>query len=178
MSERERAKRIIIEIIRQAGGTLENKTNLFKAFYAAHRSFAESQPGYLSHYPIVRMPNGPGIHAATSLLEELVASGFLEIDTIPKGNFEAFCFRVTDTAPTGDLTDAEIEAIQSGVKFVDGLTAGDASERSHEVSRSWNQAEDGDELNIYIDSLTDSEYARSCERMAVSREALKAAWGD
>jgi hypothetical protein len=31
--ETKRAKRIIVELVRQAGGQFQNKTNLFKAFW-------------------------------------------------------------------------------------------------------------------------------------------------
>ncbi|MBP87557.1 MAG: hypothetical protein CMJ64_12665 [Planctomycetaceae bacterium] len=60
-AEKDRAKRIIIEIIRQADGSFERKTNLYKAFYHAHLKYAADNPGYLSKWPIVRMPRGPGI---------------------------------------------------------------------------------------------------------------------
>ena len=84
MSDKNRAKQIIVEIVRQAGGVLDNKTNLFKAFYRAHLKFAESNPGFLSTWKIVRMPNGPGIHRFEVLLGELIADGYLEVDEVGK----------------------------------------------------------------------------------------------
>ena len=50
--------------VRQADG-FRIKTNLFKAFYHAHLEFARTQPGYLSNWPIVHMPNGPVSTIAT-----------------------------------------------------------------------------------------------------------------
>ena len=50
------------ELIRQsAGDRIEGKTRLFKAFYFAHLFYARSAVDYLTDWPIVRMPQGPGI---------------------------------------------------------------------------------------------------------------------
>ena len=64
--DKEVAKQVILEIIRQAGGVLNYKTSLFKAFYHAHLHFAETQSGYLSTWPIVACREAPGSTASTS----------------------------------------------------------------------------------------------------------------
>lgn len=62
---------MIAEIIRQAGGKFTGKTRLYKAFYIAHLLYAEQEPGYLTVWPIVRMPYGPGIDCGDELIAEL-----------------------------------------------------------------------------------------------------------
>ena len=71
---KECAKRLILEILRQAGGEIE-KTKIFKAFWLAHLYYSKIAPGYLTDWPIVRMPNGPGIDRGDQLIVELIHSG-------------------------------------------------------------------------------------------------------
>ncbi len=176
-NDKERAKQIIVEVIRQAGGTFDNKTNLFKAFYYAHLLFAESQPGYLSSWPIVRMPRGPGIHRFDILLGELMAEGKVETKQISKGSYSGFRFQVSGKAETHDLlTAAAIESIADAVKRVEGRSAEQVSHDSHETSRAWRNSKDGDELNIYVDLIPDEEYQARKARMQQSAEAF-ADWG-
>ena len=61
MTERSKAKQVILEIIRQSKGRLTGKTRLYMAFYVAHLLYAEQEAGYLTVWPIVKMPFGPGI---------------------------------------------------------------------------------------------------------------------
>jgi len=165
--ERERAREIIAEIIRQAGGELVNKTNLYKAFYHAHLEYADKNLDYLSTWPIVRMPKGPGIHEADRLLGELVSAGVLVIDELQKGDVTAFRFRLCEQRlHDSPLKAREIAAIRYGVREVAGKTAGRASEDSHEASRAWREGTDGEELNIYLDRISD-------ETVAQEREAIK-----
>lgn len=171
MSDKHRAKQILLEIIRVAGGRLRNKTNLFKAFYFSHLYYAKESPGYLSDWPIVRMPNGPGIDAAPALLAELVGEGLLEIVNVPMGPFQAQEFRLkTEELP--DLPLDAFEAIRRGTKLVLGKRARRLSEFTHEFSRSWNQAADGEELDIYIDLLSEDEYQKTRAETLEIIEAL------
>jgi hypothetical protein len=147
--DKERAKAIIMEIIRQAGGQFHNKTNLFKAFYYAHLEFARTQPGFLSTWPIVRMPNGPGIDRFDRLLGELMAEGKLEIQPITKGSYEGFLFSTAGTGDPDVLPDGSADAIAKAVSMVDGKTARTVSKESHR--RAWKSAKDGQEMNIYLD---------------------------
>lgn len=172
MSDKHRAKQILLEIIRVSGGRLRNKTNLFKAFYFSHLYFAKESPGYLSDWPIVRMPNGPGVDSAPSLLAELVSEGSIEIVSVPVGPFQAQEFRLkSDQLPNLPL-DA-IDAIRRGTKLVLGKRARRLSEFTHEFSRSWNQAADGEELDIYIDLLSEDEYQRTRAETLEIVEALQ-----
>jgi hypothetical protein len=157
--DKERAKQILLEIIRQAGGVFDNKTNLYKAFYHAHLRFADEQPGYLSAWPIVRMPRGPGIDRFDMLLGELMAEAKVETKEINHGEYTGFRFALRESeTERGDLPDGASEAIEYGVSQVRGKRTDQVSRESHEMSRAWQKAEDGEELNIYLDSLGDDEY--------------------
>jgi len=173
---KQRAKRIILEIIRQAGGIFDNKTNLYKAFYHAHLRFADTQPGYLSTWPIVRMTRGPGIDNFDVLLGELMAEGRVETKQTDHGQHKGFRFLLRGEQPECvDLPEGAIEAIAYGVAQVLGKRAAQVSRESHEVSRAWRDAEDGDELNIYLDSLDEDEYqdyVRRARKIALEIEAL------
>lgn len=157
ISNKERAKQIILEIVRQAGGKLDNKTNLFKAFYHSHLKFAESSPGFLSEWPIVRMPNGPGIDKFDVLVGELMAEGHLRTTQVQKGNVAAFRFTLTDK-PVPDMGADEVMAIRYGVMQVHGKTAAEVSKKSHR--RAWQETSNGSPMNIYVDLIPDEDYER------------------
>ncbi|MFH1269274.1 MAG: hypothetical protein ABIK89_26395 [Planctomycetota bacterium] len=171
-NDKELAKQIILEIVRQAGGTLTNKTNLYKAFYHAHLRFAETQPSYLSAWPIVRMPRGPGIDRFDVLLGELMAEGKLETKEVTLGEYRAFRFMLLKDVECGDLPVGAVDAIAYGVAQVEGKAAERVSRESHDMSRAWREAEDGEELNIYTDLLSDEEYQERIERSRALAEAM------
>ena len=164
---REQAKRVILELIRQNGGRFRGKMRLYKAFWQAHLAFAEAGNGYLSAWPVVRMPKGPAIDNADSLLEELEQEDLIEIGSAPVGRYKAKQYSLT---PLGDEADpptpAEREAILTGLGFVSGKTGADVSHESH-TSRAWKAVDDGQEMNIYLDLLTPSEEREEREAVAV-----------
>ena len=178
-AEKERAKRIIIEIIRQAGGSLKNKTNLYKAFYYAHLKYADDNPDYLSAWPIVRMPRGPGIDNFDVLLGELLLTGELHASSVNAGGGKkAFHFELVNMAERfQSMSEQELEAIKYAVDKVLGKTAAECSEESHIHSRSWRSAEDGEELNIHVDSLTDEEFLELQGKTALIADQFKQAAG-
>jgi hypothetical protein len=155
--ERERAKQIILQILKEAGGSL-GKTMLFKAFWLAHLFFAKKATGYLSGWKIVRLPHGPGIDKGDYLILQLKKSGDIALDHQPKGPYTETVCRIIRESPA-DLPPGAIEAIQSAVNIVkmhDSVTQ--ISEWSHEVSRSWNTTPNGSELDIYSDLIPDDVY--------------------
>jgi hypothetical protein len=158
--ETKRAKKIIVELVRQAGGQFQNKTNLFKAFWKAHLAYAANSPGYLSTWPIIRMPNGPGIEDFDYLLSEMLADGWLTIDETQVGTYRAMVFSLGPSCPPPSLPEAALEAIREGVKAVDGKSATAVSDESHRQSRVWREAKDGEELDIYLDLIDDEQRAR------------------
>ncbi|HQU43004.1 MAG TPA: hypothetical protein PK867_09335 [Pirellulales bacterium] len=70
----------------------------------------------------------------------------------------------------------EIEAIKRAVDFVKGKTASELSNITHEFSRSWRMAADGDELNIYIDLEPEEQYLRRMKGLAKFDRAIAAVW--
>ena len=132
---------------------------MYKAFWKAHLEYAKTNPGYLSLWPIVRMPNGPGIDNFDQLIGELMADGLLKTGQNQNGSVFSFYFSTTDEEPAfSELSQPEIDAIRAGVEFVSSKSAALVSEESHEQSRSWRTSKNGEELNIYTDLLSDEEY--------------------
>ena len=151
---RDLAKRIILEIVSQAGEGI-GRTKLFKAFWLAHLYYANKENGYLSDWPVIRMPNGPGIDEGHTLLRELVAAGLLRCPSRPEGPFQEITCILTETELPKDLSEAAIQAVQDAVAYVVPLSATRLTELSHEMSRSWQETENGRELNIYSDLVPD-----------------------
>ena len=176
MQDKEVAKTIIIEIVRQAGGVLDNKTNLYRAFYYAHLHFADKRGYYLSTWPIVKMPYGPGIESFDLLLGELMAEKQIECVPCERGECQGFCFRVLPETYRSSLPIGAEEAIAYALKKVEGKSATRVSEQSHLDSRSWREASNGEELNIYLDLLDENEYRNRQESAAEIAAALKKAW--
>ena len=77
--ETKRAKKIIVELVREAGGKFASMTSLSQAFWKAHLAYAAQEPGYLSSWPIVKTPSGPGIGDFDTLLSEMLHDGWLTL---------------------------------------------------------------------------------------------------
>lgn len=171
------AKQVILELIRAAGGCWTGKTRLYKAFYFAHLYYADREPGFLSCWPIVRMPNGPGIEHGDELLEQLADSGRLTLETTRIGPYPSTIYHLAaDAGEPAGLPEPAIQSIREAVQFVSGRTAQELSELTHEHSRSWNLAKDGQELDVYIDLVSDEEYDERTLRLDVLSGELEAAW--
>jgi hypothetical protein len=169
---KELAKRVILEIIRQSGGDI-GKTKLFKAFWLAHLFYARMARGYLSDWPIVRMPNGPGIDRADKLIDELIAEGKVVRTHEPKGPFTEINCRLTGEAGENPLSETAVAAIREAVNFLKGHTADSASDLSHDFSRSWNNLPNGAELDIYSDLIPDDEYEARKEELTEMKKAYE-----
>ena len=177
MLETDQAKQVLVELIRAAGGEWTGLTKLYKAFYLAHLYYAERAPGYLTNWPIVRMPNGPGIESGEALLNELVLSGIIARRSARIGPYPTTKYAViADTVPGPSLDGDKLDAIRSAVKFVQEKTATELSEITHEYSRSWNAARDGQTLNIYIDQIDDEEFSRREQDLDILNREILAAW--
>jgi hypothetical protein len=167
-----RAKRIIWEILRQAGGEF-GKTKLFKAFWLAHLYYSKIARGYLSDWPIVRMPNGPGIDRADHLLADLVADRFVIQTHVARGPFTEICCRITDQLMPDDLPPEALTAIKTAVKDVRSHSAGEISEWSHDFSRSWKNTPNGSELDIYSDLIPDDVYEERKKELTEMKRAYE-----
>lgn len=169
--DKERAKAIIVEIIRQADGTFRNKTNLFKAFWLAHVKYAESHVSPLSDWPIVKLPKGPGIHDFDLLLGELMESGTIETVEVQLNDVSGFHFHLRDHE-TDPLAGDALSAVQFAVSQFHGIPATEASRISHEDSRAWNSVRIGDEMDVVLDTISDEEFDRISARVTQFSDAL------
>ncbi|MEW4530975.1 hypothetical protein [Maioricimonas sp. JC845] len=173
---KEQAKDIIVEIVRQAGGMLRNKTNLFKAFWRAHVAYAATTGRNLTEWPIVRMPNGPGIDKFHVLLGELVSAEVLAADQVEynHGRSWGFVFRlVSDACP--EMGAEAAEAVAQGVQYVDGKRAATVSEASHFHSRAWARAAEGAELDVFLDAMSPDEFEQMKAEATSRRKRLERA---
>ena len=96
------AKKIIVEIIRHLGGSITGVNKLDVAFYLAHLFYAKSEIGYLSDWPIVRLPHGPGVDEGEVLLAELVGTGILNAKSQSIGPYEVAEYSLSGKDATED----------------------------------------------------------------------------
>ena len=158
-TSRQLAKDIIVAILYASGGQLKGKTRLYKAFYFAHLFLFKDTGLLLSDWPIVRMPNGPGIDDGEAIIHELVGDGVIRTGNTGTGPYVETSFKLHGN-PRLSLTGAQLVAIQKAAGYIKKKTASKLSELTHEYSRSWLDAKNGDELNIYLDVLSEDELAQ------------------
>lgn len=175
MSDLDRATQIVLEIIRLSGGSVSSKVKLFRTFYFAHLIYAKNRPDYLSNWPIVRMPHGPGIACFDEIVKTLESKQLLEVRDTHVGPYQANEYRSTSKS-LSDLNPEQVEAIRKAVDFVQSHSPSDLGEIAHEFSHSWRDANDGEELNIYVDLLSEEEYARERSEVSKLESQLDAAW--
>lgn len=158
MTEKDKAKRVIVELARQStGDAIDGKTRLYKAFYFAHLYYANSDaPGYLTEWPIVRMPHGPGIDDFRILIDELESEGRIRSIPLRDGPYNSTKFIAVGKSES-ELSELAAKAIGKAAKYVSGKTAAELSGITHVKSRSWVAGSDGDHLNIYLDILSDAD---------------------
>lgn len=154
--DRQKAKEIICAIIAESGGRLYGSTRLYKAFYHAHLYHWNDEEGVLSLHPIVHMPQGPGIDEGEALVSELENEKVIKITTRKVGPYREDVYELQGRHKSS-LTAAEQRSIRRAVKFVNSKTARYLSDKVHEDSHSLPQAKIGEELNIYLDTLSDRE---------------------
>jgi hypothetical protein len=174
---RRRAKAVIVEIIRQHGGSMQSKTHLFKAFWKANVAAAQATGTPLTDYPIVRMPHGPGIHNVSHLLSELIDEDAITMDRPSEDPYDPFEFTIqTANAYEGDLSDNDRKAVSRGIDAVRGKSAKQISDESHRESRAWNAARNGEALDIYLDAIPEDEFARRSDSLRRIGAAVDAAF--
>lgn len=161
---RSKAQDVIIEIMRKAGGELTGKTRLYKAFYFAHLLYSQEFPELLTAWPIVRMPQGPGIDRGDELLGEMIGKGYLTTEMNHDNFYPEHRYRLTDAGRTPEELPHEVgDIVQRVTDFVKSKSAAELSQLTHEQSRSWIEAKDGEQLNVDIDMIPDNEYNRRKE---------------
>lgn len=169
-----RAQQVILEILRQAGGRLD-KVRLYKAFYHAHLNYAERCPGFLSSWPIARMPRGPGIDGGSKLLDELKHDGLLS----QEGDRDSAQYCLSGTIPEGEpLSEDALLAIRQATELVLAQTPEEASEHAHNSSRAWREGRNGDILNIYTDMVPEEEFRRRQDSLSELDRELQNIFGE
>lgn len=176
--EFERAKAVVLEIIRQStGDEIVGKTKLFKAFYFAHLFYAKENARYLSEWPIVKMPNGPGIDRFRSIVEALESENAITVEPAKVGPYKSVRYKaVARTEPAAALSAEAVEAIRKAVEFVSRKSGAQLSDITHEFSRTWNDANEGDELPIYLDLLSDDDYDKTIASAEKVKQEIEAVW--
>jgi hypothetical protein len=168
------AARVIQGIVQLSGGRFANKTNLFKAFYWAHRYYWREQDGALTRWHgIVKMPKGPGIDDFPDLLSWMEERGLIRTET-SGGEYAARVFHLGEPV---ELSDSEFSAIRKAVRRISGRTACDVSDESHEESRSWREGDSGQPLDIYYDEIDDRSLRRIWRRLSKTRGLVDEVFG-
>ena len=170
--DKDAAKRVICQILAASGGKLAGKTRLYKAFYFAHLYYWRDNTRFLTDYPIVRMPHGPGIENGDQLVNDLVSEGRIRVTRQPIGPYTEAVYELAQKFEV-DPTDPQYLAVEEATQFVKDRTAAELTELTHEYSRSWQNIQSGDELDIYFDLLNDEEYERLKARSAEVRQLVK-----
>ena len=175
---KQRAQTLVLELVnRSRNNQFLGKTRLFKAFYLAHLYFARSADTYLTEWPIVHMPMGPGIGKFDVLIRDLVERGDLEVELVDEGPYVEYQFHSGVEPDISVLPNGAVDAISKSLDYIANKTAGQLSAEAHERSRAWRDAQSGEELNIYIDLLDDDHYMTRIARAQKNEEAITAVFG-
>ena len=174
------AKKVILEILRVGDGEWSGKVKLHKAFYFAHLYYANEHPGFLTDWPIAKLQHGPGIHDDEPLIWGMVDEGLLEVELVHEGPYPEYRYRLTEKGRQegSQIPDDARLAIEKAALFSKDRTASELSFLTHERSRSWNEAQMGEILNIYIDTIPDDEYQRRHRQMRELSRNLAGIFGE
>jgi hypothetical protein len=170
--ETKRAKKIIVELVRQAGGQVANKAKLFNAFWKAHLSYAANSAGYLSTWPLVRTAGGPAIDEFDLLVSEMLSDGWLTLGETQVGPQWAIVFALGPNCPPTSLTSDAVAAIREAVQAVDGELQAAHGDEPYRKSRVWRETPDGEEMDIYLDLVPDAERDRREANLTALASAL------
>ena len=173
------AKKVILEILRVGDGEWSGKVKLHKAFYFAHLYYANEHPGFLTDWPIAKLQHGPGIHEDEPLIRDMVNEGLLQVELVHEGPYPEYRYRLTEKArqESAEIPEDARLAIEKAALFCKDRTASELSLLTHDRSRSWNEAEMGEILNIYIDTIPDDEYQRRQRELQELNKTLTAIFG-
>ncbi len=122
---RERAQRVIIEIVRQCSGQLLLPTiRLMKVFYYAHDCYEIRNRSRLTEWPIPRVPDVQSANLLIGLIRELIENDMIkEIQNVVYLSLED-----TELEP---LSDSERYAVNTAISLVTlRQTAPDTPDRS------------------------------------------------
>ena len=171
----QKAKLLIVAILRESGGSFTGKTRLYKAFYVAHLYHYQKQTGVLSDYPVVRMPRGPAIDDGDNLLNSLVQEGLIHIGKRMNGPYVEEVYTLIGQASA--LADHEWASVRDAVQWIADKTATQLSEWTHEYSNTWEDTPNGRVMNIYADLLDEAEYQQMKQRHQQAKGIVDAVFG-
>ncbi len=173
------AKEVILDILRVGDGEWSGKVKLHKAFYFAHLYYANEHPGFLTDWPIAKLQHGPGIHDDEPLIRSMVDEGLLKVELVHEGPYPEYRYRLTEKGrqATAAIPEDAHLAIEKAALFAKDRTATELSLLTHNRSRSWNQGQMGEFLNIYIDTIPDDEYQRRQQQMGALSKNLADIFG-
>jgi hypothetical protein len=119
------------------------------------------------------MPQGPGIHNSDGLFRGLLERGLLTVEQVHEGPYPESRFRLTERGRAVlELSPEAARAVEKAAAFCRDRTAAELSAITHERSRAWRQAQDGDILEIDIDLIPDDEYEARKRKLASLEEQL------
>jgi hypothetical protein len=173
MPDREAAKALILKILAISGGELEAESRLNKAFYAAHLLYWKKHKGVLSDYPVVKLPNGPGVDRLREILAELQAEGRIEIVKGVKGPYPQTTVRLRAVVQV-DPSAPEFDSIRKAVSWVRHRSTRKLAELTHDRP-SYDGTRIGYEQAIYLDLLSEEEFETVSESCAAADAAFRAA---
>jgi hypothetical protein len=170
--DRERAKRVIFEVVRQNGGAV-TRARLPTIFWLAHLFYTRKARGFLTDWPIIRTPSGAGIDCADCLIDEMVLAGNVTRSHATMGPFTETACRLSDRPLTGELAPEAAAAIGEALLFVNQHPAMSGSDLAERYSRSWQDSPDGAELDIYSDLIPDDVYEQRGRELEEAKKAYE-----
>jgi hypothetical protein len=95
--------------------------------------------------------------------------GLIEITNKQHGPYQQQVFK---TVATVEVSEAARDAIRKALRFLRGRSAKNASDFTHEFSRAWKRALDGEEIDLYLDTLGEDDFVESQRSIDKARAAL------
>lgn len=162
IANRERAKALLVALVRECPqGAPILRTQLYKGYYFSLLMCMHALGAELVDWPVVKMPQGPGVESGEELLGELCAEGVLVMSNESVGPFRGFGYRIADVDAADryadEFSEPETQAIRDACAYAHSKTAADLTNTTHELSRSWKACEMGHALPIFADLLLDDE---------------------
>lgn len=159
----QKAKRLIISLLKEAGGELAGPVQLNVALYKAHLFHWQAKPGVLTDHPFVKGPLIPEYGRWGDLISTLLAEQRLRVKgSMEEGNLN-FALEVGRSYRT-DLPDGLRPSLYKALEYVRSMPADKLVHDVQRHSRCWRLAQWDEELNIYIDLLSESEFQRTQRR--------------
>jgi hypothetical protein len=175
--DRAKAEEVLLDILAVRGGRFAGKTLLYKTFYLAHLYFWEENDGVLTQYPVVHMPEGPGIDQGDDLIAGLIGTGRLKREVASDGPYREEVFELLQARPV-DPSNPVQHAIRLALDFIGTRNARELCDEIHKRSTAWKRGHSGDELPIYLDVFTDEELGAVRKARQETEALFRAAFGE